>query len=192
MPMRNYRNLPGGTVDRARELRRNASDAEKALWRALRGRPVGTKWRWQVPFGPYYADFVCVAARLIVERRAYDARRTRFLNAQGYRVIRFWNNDVLRNLEGGMETILLSLSHWEREGGAKRREGEGDQASSAQASPSPSHAAPRRGPLPLPEGEGLGDHDPPFSSSNSSAAFAPVVLRRTLSPSTPATTPIEI
>jgi very-short-patch-repair endonuclease len=155
--MRSYTGQPSGTVPRARALRRDATEAEKVLWRGLRALS-GTKWRRQVPVGPYFADFLCFGAKLIVEADGgqhadaaeYDARRTRFLEAQGYRVIRFWNNDVLANLNGVLEQISLSLG--EREGGAKRRESEGDELSRP-ISPSPSQ--PLAGPLPLPKGEGL-------------------------------------
>lgn len=117
MAMQNYRGLPSGTVGRARELRRNRTDAEDALLRGLREKLPEYKWRFQVPFYPYYADFVCVSARLIIEvdggqhdeRRAYDAARTRALNAHGYRILRFWNNDVLQNLDGVLQSIAAEL-----------------------------------------------------------------------------------
>jgi very-short-patch-repair endonuclease len=134
--LRTYHNRPSGTVSRARELRRNATDAEKALWRGLREHLPQAKFRRQVPVGAYFADFYSFSARLIIEvdggqhdeAQSYDAARTRFLESQGYRVIRFWNNDVLTNIEGVLGTIAENLS------------------------PSPSHAV--RGPLPLPLGEG--------------------------------------
>jgi very-short-patch-repair endonuclease len=134
MVMQNYRGLPSGSVDRARQLRRERTEAEDKLWYALREKLPAYKWRFQVPFHPYYADFACLKARLIIEvdggqhdeAGARDARRTRFLEAKGYRVLRFWNNDVLENPDGVLEAIAISLSHWEREGGAQRRKGEGD------------------------------------------------------------------
>jgi len=118
MVMQNYRGAPSGTVARARQLRRDRTDAEDKLWYGLREKLPGFKWRSQVPFLPYYADFVCIRARLIVEvdggqhdvQRAYDETRTRFLNSQGYRVIRFWNNDVLQNIDGVLETVARDLS----------------------------------------------------------------------------------
>ena len=159
--MRNYHDLPSGSVDKARTLRKNATDAEKRLWRALREKLPGTKWRRQVPHGPYVADFLCFAAKLIVEadggqhaeQTEQDAIRTRYFERQGYRVLRFWNNDVLENTDGVIETIaaaLKSLSSQEREGGAQRRKGEA--ATSVSQSTSPSHAS--HGPLPLLKGEG--------------------------------------
>jgi len=116
--MRSYDNQPSGTVDRARDLRRNATDAEKHLWRALRQVFPQTKFRRQVPHGPYFADFLSFNAKLVVEvdggqhadATEYDATRTRYLEAQGYRVLRFWNNDVLTNTDGVLTVISESLS----------------------------------------------------------------------------------
>ena len=137
--MRNYARLPSGTVSRARELRRNETDAEKLLRRALRASFPNAKFRRQVPPGPYFVDFLCFAAKLIVEidggqhaeAADYDNRRTHYLGAQGYRVLRFWNNEILEDLDGVLTAIGALLS------------------------PSPSHAAAQRGALPLPMGEGI-------------------------------------
>ena len=104
------------SAQRARQLRRNATDAERILWSRLRDRQLdGRKFRRQYPIGPYIADFVCPQERLIVEldggahahraQAAYDADRTRFLEASGYRVLRLWNTDVLKNLAGALESI---------------------------------------------------------------------------------------
>ena len=106
--MRNYAQLPSGSVPRARRLRRDATDAEKALWRGIRETLPRAKFRRQVPHGPYFVDFLSFQAKLIVEvdggqhaeAAHYDASRTRYLEAQGYRVLRFWNNDVLENIDG--------------------------------------------------------------------------------------------
>ena len=102
-------------LDRARSLRREDTDAEARLWRALRDRRLGGwKWRRQVPCGPYIADFLCDSAKLIVEldgsqhaeQADYDARRTRYLKTLGFRVLRFWNGDVLPDPDGVCLTIL--------------------------------------------------------------------------------------
>lgn len=156
-----YDNQPAGTVARARYLRRTATEAEKHLRRALKPAFPHLKWRFQVPFGPYYADFLCFPAKLVIEldggqhtaTGTYDAARTRFIEDEGYRVLRFWNNDVLENAEGVIAAIQNSLPLWE--GGAKRRKGEGDteKGELPSNSPSPSHATTQRGPLPLPVGE---------------------------------------
>ena len=99
----------------ARELRKNLTDAERRLWQKLKRRQAATvKFRRQQPIGPYIVDFVCFERRVIVEvdggqhaeQIAYDGKRTRWLEAQGYRVLRFWNNDVLANTEAVLQTIL--------------------------------------------------------------------------------------
>ncbi|QEX19325.1 DNA methylase [Hypericibacter terrae] len=106
------------SVKDARRLRKDATDAERKLWSALSGQQLdGFKFRRQVPIGDFIADFACLSARLIVEvdggqhdaEREKDAARTAWLNSRGYRVIRFWNNDVLANLEGVVRTILTAL-----------------------------------------------------------------------------------
>ena len=140
--MRNYASQPSGTVDRARKLRRSSTDAEKRLWRALREQLPQYKWRRQMPVGPFFADIACLAEKLVLEldggqhaeATSYDQKRTHFLETQGYRVLRFWNNDVLSNTDGVLASVAEYLSDREREGGAKRREGEVDTSSS------PSHA----------------------------------------------------
>jgi lipoyl(octanoyl) transferase len=106
-------------VNRARPLRENQSDAEKLLWRHLRNRQVeGAKFRRQQMIAPYIVDFVCFESRLIVEldggqhaeQVEYDERRTRFLEDQGFRVLRFWNNDVFSNIEGVLQRIVENLN----------------------------------------------------------------------------------
>ena len=157
--MKLYQIQPSGTVTRARDLRRNATDAEKRMLRALKKAFPALKWRRQAPLGPYYADFLCFGAKLVVEvdggqhseAAQYDERRTRFIESEGYRVLRFWNNDVLENVEGVIASIQNSLSLWEREGGAKRRKGEG-RPTSRHRSSSPDLATLGH---PLPMGEGF-------------------------------------
>jgi very-short-patch-repair endonuclease len=106
--------LPAGPVIRSRALRRNAGEPERRLWQALRSVQPATKFRRQVPFGIYHADFRSHAARLIIEvdgddhamRLETDAVRTRFLQDEGYRVIRFANAEVMQNLEGVVAVIV--------------------------------------------------------------------------------------
>jgi very-short-patch-repair endonuclease len=102
----------------ARRLRGDSTDAERALWRRLRDRRLeGRKFRRQVPMGRYIVDFFCLEAKLIVEvdggqhdwERAKDEVRTQYLESLGFRVIRFWNNDVLGNITGVLEQILIAL-----------------------------------------------------------------------------------
>jgi very-short-patch-repair endonuclease len=103
---------------RARSLRETPTDAESLLWYHLRDRRMADhKFRRQRPIGPYFADFACLEAKLIVEldggqhveAAAYDENRTRFMQAQGYRVLRFWNNEVLTQTDAVRERILQAL-----------------------------------------------------------------------------------
>jgi very-short-patch-repair endonuclease len=106
----------------ARALRRALTDPEKRLWKALRQRlPVdGSHFRRQVPLGRYVADFCCLKARLIVEvdgnqhgadaALAYDAARTAALGAQGFRILRFSNRDVMTGIDVVLDTILAALA----------------------------------------------------------------------------------
>lgn len=104
--------------DRARELRRNQTEAELRLWGILRGRRIANaKFRRQVPIGPYIADFVCREVGLIIEadggqhsdQVAYDTRRTAWLEAQGYDVLRCWNMDILEETDGVIERIASEV-----------------------------------------------------------------------------------
>ena len=103
---------------RARQLRKNLTDAERVLWNILRSRQVsGYKFRRQAPIGPYIVDFVCFENRLIVEvdggqhleRANYDDRRTAWLESAGFKVIRFWNNQVLAETETVREAIFIAV-----------------------------------------------------------------------------------
>ncbi|WP_426258393.1 endonuclease domain-containing protein [Sphingomonas sp. DC1600-2] len=99
---------------KARALRGNATAAEVRLWRAISARKVdGVRFNRQVPIGPFICDFVARSLKLIIEvdgdthgdRREQDEERTRYLQSEGYQVIRFWNNDVLGNLDGVVAEI---------------------------------------------------------------------------------------
>ncbi len=103
---------------RARDLRKNPTEAEKRLWRALQSLPMRqSHFRRQAPIGRYIADFCCHDLKLIIEvdggqhaDSATDAPRTEWLKTQGYTVLRFWNNDVLENLDGVMSRIAAFLT----------------------------------------------------------------------------------
>ena len=104
--------------ERARILRQNQTEAEKRLWYRLKNRGLGGwKFRRQHAIGPYFADFACIEAALVVEidggqhqgRREQDDVRTAFLEGAGYRVLRFWNNDVLSNTDGVLQSVLEAL-----------------------------------------------------------------------------------
>jgi len=94
------------------------TDAEQLLWAKLRRDQIdGLAFRKQVPIGPYVADFACLSLKLVIEvdggqhneRKAQDDKRTAWLEAQGYRVLRFWNNDVLGNIDGVLEAIQQTV-----------------------------------------------------------------------------------
>ena len=105
------------SVQLARTLRRNATDAEKALWRLLRASQLaGAKFRRQQPVGPYIADFVSFSHRIVVEcdggqhcDNLADRERDAWFARQGFRTIRFWNNEVLDNPEGVLTVLLAAL-----------------------------------------------------------------------------------
>ena len=108
---------PNQKRDFARQLRRRMTDAEARLWFHLRNRALrGCKFRRQYPIGPYIADFACVEAGLVVEvdggqhaDAPSEPGRDRCLRAHGYRILRFWNNDVLARTEAVLEQIHIAL-----------------------------------------------------------------------------------
>ena len=105
--------------NQARKLRATMTDAEQALWRQLRRNSLGWRFRRQFPIPPYIVDFACLEARLIVEADGgqhsdseADEHRTAELQRQGWRVLRFWNNEVLQNRAGVLRTIAEGLGPW--------------------------------------------------------------------------------
>jgi len=106
------------TLEYAKELRRKMTTQETLLWKRLRNRQLGNfKFRKQQPLGPFIADFVCQERKLVIEadgsqhsENISDARRDRWLEAQGYIVLRFWNNEINENLDGVLMAILKALS----------------------------------------------------------------------------------
>jgi len=158
-------------------MRNNPTDAELALWQALSARKVaGVRFNRQVKVPPYVCDFVARRLKLVVEvdggqhavNAAEDARRTRYLEAKGYRVLRFWNNDVLANLDGvvaEIERVLATMAAVQPSG----------RAVSSDALPSPDPSRKREGsdgaeasqpahPFRLREGSGEGLSKPPRGS----------------------------
>ena len=106
------------TRERARQLRKNATDAERLLWRKLRFWQVdGLKFRRQQPVGRYIVDFICLEKRLVIEvdggqhseQVAYDVERDIWLRDQGFNVLRFWNHDVLKNIDGVVDVVVQAL-----------------------------------------------------------------------------------
>ena len=139
--MRLYKDQPSGTIARARELRRDAPEPERQLLRALKEAFPSLKWRRQAPIGPFYADILCFAERMIVEvdgdthalREKRDASRTKIMESEGFCVLRFANNDVMENLEGVIAAISLSLR--EREGARSAKpSGKGEDSSEDEGS----------------------------------------------------------
>ena len=107
-----------GITSRARRLRKQSTDSERSMWRILRNRELqGYKFRRQTPIGPYIVDSVCFEQKLVVEidgghheaRSSNDNERTRCLEARGFRVLRFWNNQVLEERDLVSEVIPVAL-----------------------------------------------------------------------------------
>jgi very-short-patch-repair endonuclease len=104
--------LPTTTLENSRRLRRDMTDAERKLWQCLHGGQLdGLKFRRQHPVPPYIADFCCTAEKLIVEldgsqhNEQKDATRTRYLESQGWKILRFWDHDALQQTEAVIEAI---------------------------------------------------------------------------------------
>jgi len=120
---------------RARTLRKNMTDVERLLWRHLRDRQLGGyKFRRQRPIGPFIVDFVCLEKKLVIEvdggqhakSLEADVERSDYLNERGYRVLRFWNDEVLQESNSVLSVILSSLLGPPHPGPLPPGEGEGD------------------------------------------------------------------
>ena len=118
---------------RSRELRLNATEAERRLWQQISARKIaGVRFNRQFPIGPFICDFVSRTAKLVIEvdggQHAVDVTkdeaRTAYLEAQGYRVIRFWNNDVLDRIEGVVSEIERALADMPSPNPSRKREGD--------------------------------------------------------------------
>ncbi|KTD30767.1 multidrug efflux protein [Legionella moravica] len=104
----------------AKILRSKSTDSENRLWHYLRAKRLGFKFKRQVPIGFYIVDFMCLEKRLIIEldggqhldNQEYDMTRTAWLNERGYKVLRFWNNDVLQQTATVLEAILRELAEF--------------------------------------------------------------------------------
>jgi primosomal protein N' (replication factor Y) len=103
------------TRTHAIELRKELTPAERKLWAIIRNDQLGVNFRRQHSIGKYIPDFVCIEKKLIIEldgsqhleQEEYDEERTKYLNSLGYKVIRFWNNDVTNNIDG----VILAILH---------------------------------------------------------------------------------
>ncbi len=115
--MRPKRSTPK-IMHRAGELRRELTPAEHKLWMQLRNDQLGVNFRRQHAIGPFITDFCCSQAKLIIEldggqhleQETYDQERTAFLTSKGYRVLRFWNDAVLQDLNAVIQVILEALT----------------------------------------------------------------------------------
>ena len=128
-PARPFKNR---NTPRAKSLRNEASPPERLLWQHLRNRQLhGHKFSRQIPIGPYFADFLCREAKLIIELDGsthdnstdYDARRDAYCRAQSYSILRFTNADVLANLEGVLSHIAAKLAQEPTPNPSRLREG---------------------------------------------------------------------
>ena len=125
--------------EHARDLRKNMTDAERLLWSCIRRRQVGgVKFRRQAPIGQYIVDFASFEAMLVieldggqhVEQKEYDWRRSEWLSAQGFKVMRFWNHEVFEDLDAVLDVIWRELADVppktkHQESPPQRSEGEG-------------------------------------------------------------------
>lgn len=111
--------MKSDSLANAKYLRKNQTDAERKIWRNIRNRQLGDfKFKRQYPMGPYILDFVCIDRKLVVEidggqhmeRREKDRKRTQYLESRGYRVIRFWNDQALKETPAVLESILECLN----------------------------------------------------------------------------------
>jgi very-short-patch-repair endonuclease len=112
------RTTPKG-YQRARELRKDPTPAEAKLWAYLRSDQLGVSFRRQHAIGSYIPDFCCIKEKLIIEldgsqhleQSEYDAERTNYFESLGYKVIRFWNNDVMNDINGVIRVIQFALEN---------------------------------------------------------------------------------
>jgi very-short-patch-repair endonuclease len=104
-------------MHRAGELRREPTPAERKLWAYIRNEKLGVKFRRQHAIGSFIPDFVCVQKKLILEmdgsqhleQQEYDDERTKYFEAQGYKVLRFWNNEIMNDINGVITKIQFAL-----------------------------------------------------------------------------------
>ena len=123
----------GQKRDFARHFRSSMTDAEQALWKRIRKRQAGCRFRRQHPIGPFIADFACIEKRLVIEldggqhqSSPTDPARDAWLRRHGYNVLRFWNTDVLQNMEGVLAVVLSHLARTSPHPGLPQQAGEGE------------------------------------------------------------------
>jgi very-short-patch-repair endonuclease len=124
------------TLQHAQKLRGDMTEAEKLLWLHMRGGQLAeAKFRRQQPIGPFIVDFVCQSSRLIIEadgsqhhENSHDERRDAWLMSKGYRILRFWNSDILTNIDGVLAAVLAALAPPHPNSSPSRGEGLSDGA----------------------------------------------------------------
>ena len=165
------------TLEQAKALRQRQTDAEGLLWHYLRKKQLGGyKFRRQQPIGPYIVDFACMPEKLLVEldggqhaeRAAHDERRDAFLRSKGFRVLRFWNNEVFENCFGVLERVYEALPNPP----PRQTEPAGSTAATPPQGGSDGTPSPDSTPSPL-KGEGWGGGDPSKGQGEGGVAPAP-------------------
>ncbi len=105
-------------TQQARHLRKNMTDAERKIWHSIKGKKIKNhRFRRQHPIGPYIVDFVCLENRIVIEidggqhawQKETDEKRTKWLESEGYRVIRFWNNQIMNEFNGVIQILWNML-----------------------------------------------------------------------------------
>lgn len=121
----------------AKKLRKGQTDVERLLWSKLRNRQIeGVKFRRQEPINGYIVDFICYEKKLIIEldggqhnkgqSKEYDKLRTNTLNSNGFRVLRFWNNEIVNNTDGVLEYIRMEVVNYSTSSQPSPVKGEGE------------------------------------------------------------------
>jgi very-short-patch-repair endonuclease len=133
----------------ARSLRKQPTDAERLFWHRLRGEPLGVKFRRQHPYLDYVLDFVCVERKLVIEvdggqhlESERDQRRDRDLGTAGFRVLRFWNNEVLMQTDAVLEKIVSALARTPSPPPPLPLKGRGDSSGAHAVNSNPPRSAP--------------------------------------------------
>ena len=168
------------TLQKAQTLRESQTDAEGLLWHYLRDKQLdGHKFRRQQPIGPYIVDFACMPQKLLIEldggqhaeQHTYDQKRDEFLRQQGYKILRFWNNEIFENCFGVLENIYVALHHHSPLEGESVRQGRQPAAEPVGGGESVGHPPPHQ-----PSPRGSASATPPQGGSDWSVERAQAYL----------------
>ena len=168
------------TLQKAQTLRESQTDAEGLLWHYLRDKQLdGHKFRRQQPIGPYIVDFACMPQKLLIEldggqhaeQHTYDQKRDEFLRQQGYKILRFWNNEIFENCFGVLENIYVALHHHSPLEGESVRQGRQPAAEPVGGGESVEHPPPHQ-----PSPHGSASATPPQGGSDWSVERARAYL----------------